>query len=84
MAQVDSVRVQKAPRPECADPQQESASPYEVPHGETVRLGFEAESASLRLRSRFDCDDAIAKEPTTRGGSFTMAPATGIEPVTTP
>ena len=48
------------------------------------RLACEPDSASLRLRSRFDCEDGIKARSTARADLAFMAPATGIEPVTTP
>ena len=59
-------------------------SPCEVSHGETASNVTNLILLRLRSQSRFVCEDAIVKEPALAAGSFTMAPATGIEPVTNP
>ena len=64
--------------------QQEFAPSCKASDAEATVQCYEPDPASLRSQSRFDCEDEIVKESAMRADSFTMAPATGIEPVTNP
>ena len=51
---------------------------------ETVRLGFEPDSTSLKLVEQVDSGEYKRKKEPSKVALFSLAPATGIEPVTNP